>query len=749
MKLAARTVCRRFGAANEALIDSGYCRLESEYSLGEIMKKLLILTAFLPLFAFADEGMWTLNEFPVATVASKYKFKATAPWLEQVRLASARLAGGCSASFVSTNGLVMTNHHCVHSCIEQISKSGTDRVANGFYAKTAKDEVKCPEIEVNKLLEIKDVTAKIQTATKALKGKVYNDRLKAEMSKMEKECSGGSDATRCDVVTLYHGGKYNLYKYQRYQDVRLAFAPELSIAFFGGDPDNFNFPRYDLDVAFLRVYDQDKPLQTKDYFRWSPDGAKEGELTFVTGHPGRTSRLMTIAELEFLRDVKLPKDLLYASELRGLLTEFQNRGKEQKRISGGKLFGVENWLKAMKGRHQALTDKQFFSQKVAAQNALIRKVNANDGLKSQYGMAWAEIAKAQEALKKIYQPLVSIENNTFGSKLFEHAKNVVRAAAELPKANEVRFREFADSNLPRLKQNLFSEAPIYNEFEVAMLTFHLKKLRENLTADHPFVKKVLGKTSPERLAEELVENTRLKDVKVRKTLFEGGQKAIDESKDPMVQLALLIDPDAREIRKKYEDEIESKFKQNGERVAKALFATSGGNIYPDATFTLRASYGSVKGWDEKGAQVAPFTTITGAYERHTGSDPFALPQTWLKAQDKVKMGTRLNFVTTNDIIGGNSGSPVINQKAEIVGLVFDGNIHSLGGEYGFDPRLNRTVAVHSSAIMEALVKIYGADRIANDLLREQLPLNDSDRGLGSLQPEANGHKNKKDAKRTL
>jgi V8-like Glu-specific endopeptidase len=665
--------------------------------------------------AQADEGMWTFNGFPTKTVEDKYKFNATKEWLDHVRLSSARLAGGCSASFVSGNGLVMTNHHCAHSCIEQLSKAGKDYVATGFYAKTLKDEVRCPEIEVNRLVEISDVTARIHDSTKKLTGKEFNDQLKAAMSTIEKDCAGGSDSIRCDVVTLYHGGQYNLYKYQRYQDVRLVFAPEFAIAFFGGDPDNFMFPRYDFDISFLRVYDHDQPLQGKEFFKWSANGAKDGDLTFVTGHPGGTSRLLTITELEYLRDVKQPHDLMFLSELRGLLTEFQKRGPEQKRISNAKLFGVENALKAYKGREEALTDQKFFAQKIEAEKALRKKVNANPKWKKEYGEAWSDIAKAYVQLRNIHVQLDQIENNSYGSRLFSIAKNLTRAATELPKSNEKRFREFSDSHIPQVKQMLFSTAPIYDEFEIENLTFYLTKMREELTADDPFVKKVLGDKSPAEFAAALVKGTTLKDVKVRQALFDGGQKAVDASKDPMIQFAMLIDPDARAVRKKYEDEIETVIKQASEKVAQAQFAVYGSKTYPDATFTLRISYGQMKGYEEKGNFIKPETTIAGAYARNTGRDPFALPESWMKAKSKLNQNTPLDMCTTNDIIGGNSGSPVINKDAEVVGLIFDGNIQSLGGDFGYDGSVNRAVAVHSASIIEVLDKVYGAQRIVDDL----------------------------------
>jgi hypothetical protein len=697
------------------------------YSAGSFFLSLFMLMA--TCLAHADEGMWTLNGFPTEKVEKTYGFTASKEWLDHVRLSSARLAGGCSGSFVSENGLVMTNHHCAHSCIEQLSKAGKDFVETGFYAKTEADEVRCPEIEVNRLTDISDVTDTMHTATKGLTGKPFNDAQKAEMSRIEKECSGGSDATRCDVVTLYHGGKYNLYKYHRFQDVRLVFAPEFAIAFFGGDPDNFMFPRYDFDISFLRVYENGKPLNNPEYFKWSEKGGKDGDLTFVTGHPGKTSRLLTISELEFLRDVSLPLNIASGSEFRGYLTEFQNRGVEAKRISGTLLFGTENSLKAFKGREATLLDPQFFDKKRAEEKAFRAKVDSNPKLKKEYGDSWSEIAKSEAQLKKIYVPLTYIENNrNMRSQLFGIAKMLVRLAQELPKPNGKRFREFADSNLPNVKQQLFSEAPIYPELETAMMTFSLTKMREALTADNEFVKKTLGKQSPNQLAKALVNGSKLADVAYRKKLFEGGQKAIDESTDPMIRFAVLTDPDARHYRSIYEDEIEPVLKRNSEKIAQADFAVHGTGTYPDATFTLRISYGQIKGYDQDSGHVTPITTLGGAFERNTGNDPFALPDSWLKAKPKLALDTPMNFCSTNDIIGGNSGSPVINDKAEIVGLIFDGNIQSLGGDYTFDPKVSRAVAVHSAGILEMLSKIYGADRIVNDLTRHDQKLS-SDKSL--------------------
>jgi len=664
-----------------------------------------------------DEGMWLLNDFPSDRLAKLHGFGPSQEWLDHVRLSSVRIAGGCSGSFVSPNGLVMTNHHCAARCIEQLSSAKRDYIATGFYAKSDKDEVKCPEIEVNVLIGITDVSERIGQATRGLEGARFFEANKAEQSRIEKECAT-SDDLRCDVVTLYHGGRYDLYKYQRYQDVRLVFAPEFATAFFGGDPDNFMFPRYDLDVSFLRVYTNGKSLEPQHYFKWSPVGAKEGDLTFVAGHPWGTDRDLTVGELEFQRDVALPRRLVRLAEARGLLTEFQTKGAEQRRTSGRKLFSTENSLKAIKGALEALRDPGVFGAKVAAEKELRAKVEADAALKQAYGGAWDGVAEAQRRFLTMMKPYQMLEQSAgFSSDLFEHARRLVRAAAELPKPNEKRLREFVDSQMPAQKQRIFSTAPIYDDLEITVLTHSLTKLREDLGPDDAIVKKVLGKESPHEVAARLVKGSRLKDLKVRRGLFEGGQRAVDASKDPMIELARLVEPDARAIRKSFEDDVESVSKKNHELIAKARFAIYGTSVYPDATATLRLSFGEVRGWDEAGKPVPPIANFAGAFERATGRDPFALPASWVQKKSKLDLSTPLNFCTTNDIIGGNSGSPVVDKDARIVGLVFDGNIHSLGGDYYYDPKDNRMVAVHGAGLVEALDKIYGATRIVGELKR--------------------------------
>jgi hypothetical protein len=675
--------------------------------------RLAAVLALAPLLARADEGMWTFDAFPSEKVERAYGFAPTPAWLDHVRRSSARIALGCSASFVSERGLVMTNHHCVHACVEQLSTAGADLVEAGFLARTTLEERRCPDMEVDQLVGIADVTARVRAATRGREGEAYQRALRGETARIEKECQT-SAAVRCDVVPLYEGGLHHLYTYRRFQDVRLVFAPELAIAFFGGDPDNFMFPRHDLDLAFLRVYEAGKPARLDSWFRWSAAGAEAGELTFVTGHPGGTDRALTAAQLRYQRDVALPERLVQLAELRGLLTGFRLLGEEQRRISTEHLLSVENSVKALRGQLEALQDPEFFRAKVAAEEALVAQLAADPERGPKVLPAFAAIEGAQARLRGIRKELRALEHG-LGGDLFPLARTLLRAAEERTKPDGDRLGEYRDANLPVLARRIGSEAPVHPELERLLLGHGLAKVREALGPDHPAVRRLLGKASPEEIAARAIGGTRLGDPAVRRALWEGGRAAVDASRDPLVALARAIDADARAIRKTYEDEIDSVVRRGHEVIAEARFAVQGRTTYPDATFTLRLSYGQVKGWKEGTREIPPFTTLAGAFERHTGRDPFALPPSWLAARDRLDLATRFDFVTTNDIVGGNSGSPVVNRDAEIVGLVFDGNIHSLGGEYGFDPAVNRAVAVHSAAILEALAKVYRAQALVDEL----------------------------------
>jgi hypothetical protein len=705
---------KREGSAASLRSQAVSGRVPATFALGALAILGGLVIAGAPV-ALADEGMWTFDNFPKKTVSEKYGFDVTDKWLEQVRLSAVRLAGGCSGSFVSADGLVMTNNHCVSDCTEEHSTAKKNYATSGFYASSRDDEAKCSDFEVNQLIAIEDVTAKVEAAGKGLSDQERNKAQKEEMSRIEKACAG-ADQFRCDVVSLYHGGLYHLYKYRPYRDVRLVFAPENQVAFFGGDPDNFMFPRYDLDSAFLRVYENGKPARTENHLSWNPLGPKEGDLVFVPGNPGGTDRLLTLSQLEYQREVSYPRRLLRASELRGLLTQFAKIGPEQKRISADRLMGIENSIKANRGEYEAILDKDLFEMKERAEEKLRAEIAKDPARKEKYGAAWDEIARVQGIKKQLSWPYTMIEASSgFGSEQYQIARILVRAAEELPKPSEKRLREYRDSALPSLKQRLFSPSPIYPEMEQLSLEFSLTKLREALGPDDPFVKKILGKESPENLARSLLAGTKLADVEVRKKLWEGGASAVEKSGDPMIKLARLVDPDARAVRKRYEDEVEAIEKKNSELIARAIFEVQGTNAYPDATFTPRLTYGTVKGWEENGRKVEPFTTFGGLYDRTTGKAPFDLPERWIDVRKKVNLDTPLNFSNDCDIIGGNSGSPVVGRNGTIVGLVFDGNIHSLGGNYWFDPSLNRAVAVHSAAILEALRNVYDADRLVKEL----------------------------------
>ena len=677
----------------------------------------LVLMTVTSAAAFAGEGMWTPDNLPKAEVQAKYNFTPDAKWSEHVQKAALRLAGGCSGSFVSPNGLVLTNHHCVNACVQQLSSAQNDYIKSGFLAKEEKDEVRCPEIELNRLDRIVNVTERVRKATAGKSGEDYSKAEKAIKSEIEKECVGkDSTGTRCDVVDLYHGGVYDLYRYHRFQDVRLVFAPELAMAFFGGDPDNFNFPRYDLDMGLLRAYENGKPVKAKDYFPFSKDGAAEGEMTVIVGNPGGTDRQLTIAELEFTRDSNLIPYLLLLAERRGVLEQFRSQGAENWRVAQSDLFGTENSFKALRGRLEALQDPTVFALKRRQEKDLRDFVDADPARKQKYGAAWDEIAKAVALHRDLDERYTYVEyNRGFYSRYFDYARLLVRGAAERGKPNAERLREYTDSKLPSVTQKLFSTAPVYPDYEKVKFAWSLSKLRETLGTSDQLVKQVLGKESPEAVAKRLVEGSKLNDPAVRKALWEGGADAIARSDDPFIALARDIDPQARAIRTRYENDVESVIDKNSELIAAARFEKYGTSVYPDATFTQRFSFGEVKGWDEKGVAVQPFTTIGGAFEHATGAYPFALPQSWLDAKAHLNLAQHFNFVSTNDIIGGNSGSPVINGKAEVVGLVFDGNIHSLGGDYWYDERLNRAVSVHSGAILEALRKVYRADHLVEEL----------------------------------
>jgi hypothetical protein len=499
--------------------------------------------------------------------------------------------------------------------------------------------------------------------------------------------------------------------------VRLAFAPHHAIAAFGGDPDNFNFPRWSLDFSLMRVYEKGKPARTPNYLKWRVDGAQPGEATFITGHPGSTSRLLTLEQLRFQRDVSVPSYLIRNTELRGRLIQWGKTGEEPARIANDYVQSIENSLKVYRGFQNALLDDALFQRKGTQERELQARVASDSKLNGAAGKAWDDVAKAQERYRQIYNNYLFLEAGAgFNSKLFGYARALVRGAAERGKSNEQRLREYAESNLPKIAASLLATTPVYPDFEQVTLSFSLDKMREYLGPDAAIVRKLLSSESPESLAAKLVTETKVGDPAVRKALWDGGAAAINSSQDPMIVLAREIDDDARAVRKIYEDEVQAPVAASQEKIAKARFAVLGANTYPDATFTLRLSYGAVDGWIENGEKVEPYTKLSRLYERTTGKDPFRLPQVWLDARDKLDQSTPFCFVTTNDIVGGNSGSPLVDSKGQLVGLAFDGNMHSIAGNFWYDGKMNRTVAVHPAIMITALRDVYGAKGLANELL---------------------------------
>jgi Peptidase S46 len=663
----------------------------------------------------ADEGMWTFNNFPSRAVGERYGFTPAQAWLDHVRNASLRVAEGCSASFISPHGLVMTNYHCVIDCVKAVSTAQQDLVNSGFVAHTAAEEKKCPEFELDQLTGIKDVTGDVHSALAGKTGEAANAALRAERAKLEQSC-GSDPKVRCDLVSLYHGGIYNLYHYRRFDDVRLIFSPEFDAGFFGGDPDNFNFPRYDFDLGLVRVYENGQPVSTPDYLHWSKNGSKENELVFVSGNPGGTSRQLTVSQLEFERDKDLPSLIPIISEYRGSLEQFVATGPEQAREANERLFFTENAFKVFNGRQQALMDAQFFGIKVKEEKELRDAAAARPEL-AEEAKAWDDLARIQVERAKLFIPHTEMDaNRFFNGGLLDDAISLVRIPVERAKPNAERLPEYTDQGLVELKQELLAPTPVYKDVEELRLRLAFSLAQRNLGADDAFVHKMLGNESPAQLAHRLVSDTRLDDVKVREELFHGGQAAVDSSKDPMIQFARLIDSDLRATRKEWETKIDAPTREATQNIAKIRFAIYGTSIYPDATFTARLNYGTVKGFkDRRGRPVQPYTNFSGLFERANGAPPFALPKKWLSAKPRLNLSTPMNLCTTNDIIGGNSGSPLINQNGEVVGLIFDGNIFSLGGDYGYDSVSNRAVAVDSRALLEGLRVVYGFDRIVNEI----------------------------------
>jgi hypothetical protein len=658
--------------------------------------------------------MWTFDDFPAAAIKRSFGVDITPPWLEHVRLSTLRLTN-CTASFVSSEGLILTNHHCVESCLAELSSKEKSLLELGFGAPTRKEELRCPAQYADVLVGTENITDEVLRAESGLGEAAANDARKKKLIQLEQACRQASARAaagrlECQSVRLYQGGQYFLYKYKRYTDLRLVFAPEADIAAFGGDPDNFQFPRWTLDFSMLRAYEDNKPARTPNYLQVDFAGPSANQLVFVSGAPGTTERLQTRAQLEFDRDVSLPITLMRASELRGRYIQFSKTNIGDERIVLAPLNSLQNIIKVHRKELDALNDDAFLERKSRAENEL-RAAAHLDGADP-----WGAIASAANRERALYLPYIFIENGAgFGSALFRDARLLVRGGDERLKPNKDRLREFTEAALPLLQRDLFARVPVYTEFEELTLSFSLERMREWLGQDYPAVRRLLGKESPDELATRLIAETKLDDAGFRKRLWDGGKAAVEASHDPMIELVRSIDADARLIRKQYEDEVEAPINVAATRIAAARFRVYGTNSYPDATFTPRLNYGTVQGWVENGALVDPFTHLDRAFERATGSTPFKIPASWMRAKAQLDMHTPFCISTSNDIVGGNSGSPLINASGKIVGLMFDGNIHSTAGRYWFNPEINRAVAVHPAIIREALAKVYDAKQLLTEL----------------------------------
>jgi len=663
--------------------------------------------------ARADEGYWTFDNVPAAKVKAAYGVDITPQWLARVQGAAVRLSVGCSASEVSAGGLVLTNDHCVSDCVQAFSTPEHDVPKEGFLARAPAEERTCPQLEADVLLGVTDVTAPITSAGAGLAGEALVKARDAASAGVAQQVCGVDRRLHCQVVNLYHGGQYKLYKYRRFADVRLVFSPGDQAAFFGGDPDNFNFPRFDLDCAFLRLYEDGKPVATPGHLRFRPRPPVAGEPVFAAGNPGGTFRQDTVAQLETQRDVALPTQLAQLAELRGRMIRFGEESADHARQIDEPLMDLENDFKVAAGRLTALDDPAFMAAKRAEEADL--KARALAKLGAGFGDPWADLAKAQAAQAALYIADRQLDGGPTDSDLFDYARGLVRAAAERQKPSAERLPGYADSQLPRQQKRLLDPQPVQPALEQLTLEFWLSKSRELLTADDPDTRLLLGSESPEALSARLVAGTKLGDPAVRKALWDGGEPAIAASDDPMIRFMLKIDPEARRLNAAYEDQVTGPATRASEAIAQARFAVLGDSVYPDGTFTLRLSYGAVAGWTWRGKTTAPFTTFAGLYDRATGAAPFDLDPRWIAARPKLDPAMIFNLATTDDIIGGNSGSPLLDARGEVIGAVFDGNILSLGGDYGYDGAGNRAVAVSAQAIDAALRNVYGAEALSREL----------------------------------
>ncbi len=689
-----------------------------------IMKQLqcfvtmTVLVCFIASFtgaASAEEGMWTLDNLPLKYLKNKYHFTPDSEWIERVQKASVRFNDGGSGSFISKTGLVLTNHHVAVGQLQKMSTETKDYVKDGFYARTQAEEMKCPDLELNVLYSMQNVTERMKKATAGLTGDKALRARKAEKAKIEKE-NMSRTKLRSDVVTLYQGSEYWLYAYKKYRDVRLVIAPEKEIAFYGGNWDNFTYPRYDLDFAIFRVYEDDKPVTPTYYFPINEKGAGDGELVFVCGHPGTTKRFNTYSQYLFNRDYIYPVSLELLKGVIGTLKSYSKKGAEAQRRAAILKFSYDNTVKAYEGEYKGLCDRDFTRQFEVREKKLKDAVLASPALRKEAGSAWDTIGQAQKKLAGRYREMTF--KRLRGYKLPQMALSIVLFVQETKKPDGERLEGYHDSQVDTWKFINLSPAPIYTDLEEHLLAFYLRKSQQKLGEQNGFVKKLLAGKTPEARAHELITGTKLADPAYRKALIEGGQKALDGTSDPLVKLAISVEPQVRELLKWSESVNDGEIMPATEAIARARFKVYGKNEYPDATFTLRLAFGKVRGYEMNGTMAPPITTFYGLYDRYYswgGREDWWLPARYLERKSSLDLSTPLNFVNTADITGGNSGSPVINEKGELVGLIFDGNMEGLAGRFIYSDSTSRAVAVHSAALMEALRKLYDAEKLVSEL----------------------------------
>jgi hypothetical protein len=665
--------------------------------------------------ALCDEGMWTFDHFPADAVQKSYGVEVTPAWLDHVRLSTVRLTN-CSASFVSADGLMITNHHCLESCLGELSSKDDSLMERGFLAAERPAERRCATQLADVLVSTENITAAVAKASAGLSDRAANTARKKVLTEIEQACEQAGAKSRsgrvtCQAVPLYEGGQYFLYRYKRYDDVRLVFSPETDIADFGGDPDNFQFPRWSLDFALLRAYENGKPAPTPNYLRIDFAGPSANQLVFVSGHPGSTARLDTRAQLELDRDVVLPMTLLRNAELRGGYIQFSRGNQADMQLIEAPLSNLENSIKVRRKLLDALHQDDLMARKQTDEDTL-KALTKTSGSPDP----WTQIETAVARERALYLPYTFIEGGVgFNSILFRYARLLLRGTDERAKPNDARLREYTDSALPRIEQQLYARVPIYAEVETLTMSFSLQRMQEWLGPDQPLVHGLLARDSPESLATRVVAETRLYDAAERRRLWEGGAAAVAASRDPMIELVRSIDGDARALRKQFDDEVEAPITAASATIANERFRALGTQVYPDATFTLRLNYGTVTGWMRDGSQVEPFTYLGRAFERANGVPPFKIPDSWMRVKDRLDMRTPFCLSTNNDIVGGNSGSPLIDAQGRMVGLMFDGNIDSIAGTYWFDPAKNRAIAVHPAIIREALEHVYGAKALLAEL----------------------------------